>query len=292
MTRYGLIGTGFWARTVHAAAIAARPDDEFVGVWGRSPEKAERIAAAHGARVMSTPAELFAAVDVVAFAVPPDVQAPLAIEAATAGCHLLLEKPIALAPPTADELVDTVRQHQVSTAVFFTGRYTSEIATWLDAARAAGPWRGGRATWFGANAEPDSPFKDSPWRRRHGALWDVGPHSLAVILPLLGAVEDVTAVPGPGDITHLVLRHADGASSTVTVGLDLPPAAARVDAAVYGPAGWSTMPDVELDPVAALGVALDELADHAARGVPHPCDVALGRDIVHVLARATAGWDG
>ncbi|WP_410095188.1 Gfo/Idh/MocA family oxidoreductase [Streptomyces sp. wa22] len=38
---------------------------------------------------------LLAASDAVAFAVPPDVQAPLAVRAAEAGCHLLLDKPVA-----------------------------------------------------------------------------------------------------------------------------------------------------------------------------------------------------
>ena len=35
------------------------------------------------------------AVDGVAFAVPPDVQAPIAVAAARAGKHLMLEKPLA-----------------------------------------------------------------------------------------------------------------------------------------------------------------------------------------------------
>ncbi|NEB08709.1 gfo/Idh/MocA family oxidoreductase, partial [Streptomyces coelicoflavus] len=73
----------------------------------------------------------------------------------------------------------------------------------------------------------DSPFADSPWRREKGALWDVGPHALSVLLPVLGDARRVAAAaPGPGDTVHLVLDHAGGASSTLTLSLTAPPAAA------------------------------------------------------------------
>ena len=42
--------------------------------------------------------------DAVAVAVPPDVQVPLAEQAAAAGRHLLLEKPTGLSLPVADRL--------------------------------------------------------------------------------------------------------------------------------------------------------------------------------------------
>ena len=60
-------------------------------MWARRPEQA----AALGVPVFERPAELFDAVDAVAFAVPPAVQARLAPLAAAAGCHLVLEKPVA-----------------------------------------------------------------------------------------------------------------------------------------------------------------------------------------------------
>lgn len=286
--RYGLVGTGHWASTVHAPALAARRDGAFVGVWGRTPDRAAALAEAHGARAFGTPAELFAAVDVVAFAVPPDVQAPLAVEAARAGCHLVLEKPVALDLGAAGAVVDAARAAGVRSVVFFTARYVPEVAAWLDGAAAAGPWLGARATWFGANQAADSPYRDSAWRNERGGLWDVGPHALAGLLPLLGPVEDVVAARGPGDVVHLVCRHEGGTTSTVSLGLTLPPAAARVETAVYGPAGWSVMPDVRPDALAALGTAVDELQDCVREGRDHPCDVGFGREVVAVLARAEA----
>src|SRR4051812_34585817 len=32
--RFGLVGTGYWARELHAVGAAGHPDAELVGVWG------------------------------------------------------------------------------------------------------------------------------------------------------------------------------------------------------------------------------------------------------------------
>ncbi len=42
--RFALLGTGHWAREVHAAGLAAAPEAEFVGVWGRDPAKSAQVA--------------------------------------------------------------------------------------------------------------------------------------------------------------------------------------------------------------------------------------------------------
>ena len=43
--RFGVLGTGFWAEKVHAAALASHPSAELVGVWGRDLAKAKAVAA-------------------------------------------------------------------------------------------------------------------------------------------------------------------------------------------------------------------------------------------------------
>ena len=34
--RFAVVGTGYWARETHAAALAAHPDADLVGVWHQS----------------------------------------------------------------------------------------------------------------------------------------------------------------------------------------------------------------------------------------------------------------
>lgn len=82
--RFGLVGTGHWARTAHAAGLTATDGAELTGVWGRNAGKAAALARDVGARSYDDIDALLAEVDAVAFAVPPDVQAPIAARAARA----------------------------------------------------------------------------------------------------------------------------------------------------------------------------------------------------------------
>lgn len=286
--RYGLVGTGHWAADVHGRALSGRADGRFVGVWGRDPAKTRALAERYGVRPFQRPADLFSSVDVVSFAVPPDVQAPLAVRAAEGGCQLLLEKPLALDRAAADEVAAAARD-RVASVVFLTWRFVPAVDAWLERLRGADGWRGAQATWFGSIFHPGNPFGVSPWRRDHGALWDLGPHALSILVPALGPVCGVTATRGAGDTVHLTLRHLGGATSTADLSLTVPPAAARTAAAVYGTSGWSEMPNAPADAVVALDRALDALVASAATGEPHPCDASFGRALVHVLADAADG---
>jgi len=126
--RFGLLGTGYWADTVHAAGLAAHPDVELVGVWGRDPAKAAAVAERHGTAGEPDLDALLGKVDAVAIAVPPDVQAELACKAAGRGCHLLLEKPLALSAAAADRVVATTERARVHSLVFFIRRFAEPTA--------------------------------------------------------------------------------------------------------------------------------------------------------------------
>ena len=180
--RFGLVGTGYWARELHAVGVAGHPDAELAAVWGRDAGKAEAVAGPHGARAFAGSEgydDMLADVDAVVFAVPPDVQAPLALRAAEAGRHLLLEKPVALSAAAADEVAAAAERTGVASVVFFTERFVPEREAWLQERAAAG-CLGGSATWLASLRTPDNPFADSAWRQEQGGLWDVGPHALSV----------------------------------------------------------------------------------------------------------------
>ncbi|MGY1726563.1 Gfo/Idh/MocA family protein [Geodermatophilus sp. SYSU D01062] len=281
--RFAVLGTGHWARTVHAAAIAAHPTAELAGIWGRDAAKAADVGAEFDVPGTDDLAALLEQVDAVSVAVPPDVQVPLAEQAAAAGRHLLLEKPIGLTVDEADRVVTAVRSAGVASVVFFTFRFQAQTTSWL---AQAGRTRlaGGAASWLSALA--GSPF-DSAWRRRYGALWDIGPHALSLLVPALGPVVSVQAGAGAGDTVHLVLQHATpGVASTVTLSHTVAPLATGIEFSVHGDAGRLVLlPDTE-SPIASLTAAVDELTAAAVTGGAHPCDVGFGREVVVVLAAA------
>jgi predicted dehydrogenase len=286
--RFGVLGTGYWALETHASMLAAAADAELVAIWGRDPAKTEAAAARFGIAGFSDLDRLLAEVDAVAIAVPPDVQAELATRAAAAGCHLLLDKPVALSVDGADRVARAVEAAGVASLVFCTLRFLPGLAAWVEQAAGAGGWQGGDGAWLGTVfTEPDSPFAGSPWRRAKGALWDLGPHVLSLALPVLGPVQRVTAATGHGDTVHLVLGHAGGASSTLTMSQTVPVPAAHIGLQVWGPTGRSATPPFELAHLDAMGEAIRQLTATVAAGkTTHPCDVRLGRDTVAVLDAA------
>jgi hypothetical protein len=93
-------------------------------------------------------------------------------------------------------------------------------------------------------------------------------------------------------MTHLVLHHQSGATSTVTMTLTASGAAEGFDLYVWGEPGRSPAPYETDEPVGALRVALAELADNARSGrTAHPCDVHFGHQVGRVLAEAQRQLD-
>jgi predicted dehydrogenase len=276
--RFGLLGTGYWAAETHAAALVAAPGTELAAVWGRDPAKAATVADRYGIRPYDDVDELIAAVDAVAIALPPQVQAPLAARAARAGKHLFLDKPLALTVAAADEVVAAVDATGVDSVVFFTSRFNPPAVDFLHDAVATGGWDGGRATLLGNVV--DTPYDASPWRHQYGGLWDVGPHALSLLIPVLGRITGVSAALGPHQTATALLTHESGAVSTMTLSLASP--VTTWDVSFYGTSGWGSVPPVT-DAVAAAVVALEALTSG-----DRACDVHFARDVTAVLVRAAA----
>ncbi|MFD3482032.1 Gfo/Idh/MocA family protein [Streptomyces sp. NPDC058665] len=303
--RIALLGTGPWAERTHAPAIAAHPDVEFSGVWGRRPEAAAALAAAHDTKAYAGGGDvdgggsgaggldgldaLLAASDAVAFALPPDVQAPLAARAAAAGCHLLMDKPVATTVPGARAVADAAERAGVASLVFCTLRFAAGTAAWVEEQAALGGWFTARAHWLGAlygAGHESSPYADSPWRREKGGLWDVGPHALSALLPVLGDVTAVTAVRTEPDLTHLVLTHASGVSSSALLSLSAPAKGAGAGLELRGEHGTAVLPQGWGDPADIFGTAIGALLTAARTGEPHACDVRFGLRLTEILAEA------
>jgi predicted dehydrogenase len=288
--RVGLIGTGPWASTVHAASLAQHPTIEFAGVWGRDPARTADLSSKSGARAYADPERLMDEVDALSFAVPPAVQADLALRAARRGCHVLLEKPIATSVVDARRLEAEVAAAGVASIVFFTHRFIAGTQAWLERVRERGGLFCARAEIAFSVPLEDGAQARSAWRREYGALWDLGPHALSLLVPLLDEVTAVVAGAGRGDQVNLILQHPRNCSSTASVSLTAPPAGTGTHLNTDGEDGRQTLPEPSLENtlvVAAHQAALDALIDlaaHSQRG--HPCDVHFGARVVEVLDAA------
>jgi predicted dehydrogenase len=289
--RFGLLGTGYWADTCHAAGLAAHPDVELVAVWGRDPSRAAAVAERHGAAAEADLDALLDQVDAVAIAVPPDAQAGLARRAADAGRHLLLEKPLALDLEAADSAVSAVERAGVASVSFFTFRFMEPVVAWLRDAIASGGWDRATLTLLAPVLIPESPFNRSPWRHEHGALWDGVPHAVSLLLPVLGPVARVAATGGAGETARLRLEHVAGGVSFAAVSLTAPKDGACFRFELRGPAGLAELSQLG-SPADAYARAVRELLDAIEIGTTPRCDIRFSADVVSVLAAAQRAQGG
>jgi predicted dehydrogenase len=286
--RVGLVGAGPWARAVHAPALAGHDRTKLVCVWARREGAAASLAGPYGATVAHSFKELISQVDAISFAVPPQIQAPLAIHAANAGRHLILEKPIASTVEEAEQLVAAADEAAVATIVVLMRRFDKGTREWLDEVRHRGPWSGGGARWL-SGALLGGQYSESQWRHQGGALADVGPHVLDLLDVALGEITNVlSAHRAEPDLWQVVLGHAGGAISTATMSMRLPIRPSITDAAVYGQHGYLELPGRVEAAQDSFHTLLDEFLAmvHSGR-TEHDCDVSRGLHIQRLLQTVT-----
>lgn len=281
--RVGLVGAGPWAQLVHAPTFAAGPDTTLAGVWARRPDAAAVVAGPNHAPVFEDLDALIDACDAVAFAVPPAVQADLAVRVARAGRAVLLEKPIAADLAGAERLAAAVAENGVVSQVLFTWRYTTAVRRFLDEAAALAPF-GGRASFVGS-ALLGGPFA-TPWRLEEGALLDLGPHIIDLLDAALGPVTRVRAHGDPHRWVGLLLDHEGGAVSEASLTAASAHEPMLVTTEVFGPTGGtrvdgSTAVDADTFPTVAR-----ELAAAVRSGTSPALDVHHGLRIQRLLDAA------
>jgi len=102
--RCGVWGVGVWGEK-HARVYAALEESTLVGVYDRSPERARTVAEAHRTRASASPVELLAECEAVSVATPTVAHREAVEQALEAGCHAIVEKPMAVTVAEADAMI-------------------------------------------------------------------------------------------------------------------------------------------------------------------------------------------
>ncbi len=197
-----IVGTGKVA-DAHALAYAAEPGCRLVRVCDVNPVRAAAFSARHGARPAASVGEVLAdpSVAVVSICTPHPTHASLAIAAADAGRHVLVEKPMALTTADCDRMIETAARSGVHLGVVSQRRWYETVQRMrraLDQGRIGDPilstlellgWRG-----------PEYYALD-PWRgtlagEGGGVLVTQATHQLDLLLWLAGPVAVVTGRHG------------------------------------------------------------------------------------------------
>lgn len=117
--RFGLVGFGAWGQ-FHAQSIAGNPEAELTAITAPSAASREAAAKAHPrARIFADHRQMLAEtkLDIVDVVTPSNTHLDIATAALDAGCHLLLEKPMALSVADCQEIVRRAEQRGRKLAV-------------------------------------------------------------------------------------------------------------------------------------------------------------------------------
>lgn len=284
--RFGVIGTAHWAREIHIPGLFAAGAN-VVGIWGRTPSTVETIASERGLQAFANLDDLLDVCDAVTMAVPPDVQAGVALRAAQAGKHLLLEKPVTRDVESAKRIAKAVSDRDLATQVFFIRRFIPEIAAAI-ASEKDNVWTQANIRVHASVMATKSPYSDSVWRQAPGAaLWDIGPHVLSVLIPMMGSVTAIEAQPERDGVSVFRTWHERGGVADVSVTLHCAADAVANDYRFFSATRELLLPNPEFSRVDAFSRAVLELTDVVRSGRRDlPCGLPLGVNIVEWLVKA------
>lgn len=213
--RVALVGFGLAGRVFHAPLIHATPGLELVCVVSSD---AAKVQASLGAMTVVPTLEAALrdhAIALVVIASPNDTHVPLARQALAAGCHVVVDKPLAPSLAEADALAAYAREQDRVLSVFHNRRWDADFLG-LRAVIAAGAL--GEIAELHSHFDRFRPQVAERWRERPGpaaGLWfDLGPHLVDQMLQLFGRPDAVSADifcqrahAQVDDTFHVVLRY-------------------------------------------------------------------------------------
>jgi UDP-N-acetyl-2-amino-2-deoxyglucuronate dehydrogenase len=229
---FGIVGTGVIAAW-HADAIAllsktVLPEARLVAVTDVVPGAAAAFAAARGGTAEPDLAALLARRDVemVCVCVPSGLHASVGVQAAKAGKHLVVEKPIDVSLDAADRLIEAAEAAGVALTVISQHRFDPGLVELkrLLGAGALGRLVLGEAStrWYRTQAYYDSAAWRGTYAMDGGSLMNQGVHYVDLLRWCMGPVAEVTAVCSTQahqieveDTSLAVVRFASGAVGTI-----------------------------------------------------------------------------
>lgn len=113
--KVAVFGCGAIAERRHIPEYAANENVELVAFADPIVERAEKMAETYGGKAYSSYEELLASeeVDAVSVCTPNYLHAPMAIAAANAGKHVLVEKPMAVTTEEGEQMIEAAKKNGV-----------------------------------------------------------------------------------------------------------------------------------------------------------------------------------
>jgi predicted dehydrogenase len=209
--RFGMIGTSWYADSLHLPSLTSHPEAEVTVLCGRNQERAQALANKFNIpHICADYRELLRSglVDAVVIATPDELHHPMTLAAVEAGLHVVCEKPLALNAADAREMAERADAAGVKHMTFFTLRWfqhTQFVKELIDAGK-VGNASHCQITYVHGNGR-DPRYR---WRldgkRANGILGDLGSHLIDLARWLNGDIKQVAAHLG----NYVQRYHEDG----------------------------------------------------------------------------------
>ena len=197
-TRVALVGCGKVAQ-VHATALRSLPEAELVAACDALPDRAAAFAAANGVRPFADLPTMLreARPEAVVIGTPHPRHAEPAVQAAEAGVHVLVEKPLAASVADCDAMLAAARKSGVALGVISQRRFCAAVRRVKAAIDAGKIGRPALGVFIGYNWRDAAYYQSDPWRGRWdteggGVLVNQSAHQLDILLWLMGPAAEVS----------------------------------------------------------------------------------------------------
>lgn len=191
MIRLAHVGCGYWGKNIARNFSQLGVLDAVVD---GNPATASAMAEATGARVATIEDVLAdSKIDAISFATPAETHQALAMRALEAGKHVFVEKPLALNPAEAEELVEKARSLDKRLMVGHLLQYHA-IFREMRARIATGDI--GKLTYIYSNRMSLGKF-----RTEENVLWSFAPHDVSMVLSLAGDQPVTVTAQGAAIVT-------------------------------------------------------------------------------------------
>lgn len=252
MLRYAIVGCGHIAKK-HVSAIEAVKGAQLVAVCDTDPV---RIAGyvEQGVKGYTNYQDLLAdpSIDVVCICLPTGLHAKFTIQAASAGKHVIVEKPMALTLEDADEMIAACERNRVKLSVVHPNRFRPAIQELRNRLEAGAFGKIGHANATVRWNRNDEYFLQAPWRGTKamdgGVLMNQAIHNMDLLLWMMGEAEEVTTYAATrirkietDDTSVSVIRFKSGALGVLEAAVTLYPRNLEETLSIFGETGTAVI---------------------------------------------------
>jgi predicted dehydrogenase len=211
--RLGFIGAGPWGRNL-IRSFDRSPRAVVTAICDRDPEQVSGLARGRTSLSVSTDAGSLLArgdLDAIVIATQAETHVSLALAALEAGCHVFVEKPMALSATDAALLCARARECSRRLMVGHVLLYHPAVDALFACIR-----EGEFGDISRVHARRLSTSRRS---RTEGAWWSLGPHDVSLMRRLFGSEPSTIRVRPNGHSAHATLSFTGNRAGTIEVGL-------------------------------------------------------------------------